>query len=349
MSDTPTNAPAIQPKSEPKSVKDFLALPAYKSRFDEVMGKRAPQFLASITNYVNQSKQVAECDPKTVIASAFVAATLGFPVDKNLGFCWIVPYAKRASFQMGYKGYIQLALRSAQYEVMNAKPINAEAFGGFDKATGEPIILWQNVDDDKPVAGYAFAWRLTTGFVKTCYWSKAKVENHAKRFSQAYRSRKPGQPWQDNFDAMAMKTVIANELRKWGILSVDMQRAIEHDQGSQDDIDAPVKHDDNAGIFDVEASESMGSVLGDDPKADAAKSEGNGHSGQTSGVAYTEAQLKALVTEVENYALNLGITPAKLFEHAKTPSAKRLTDLPYATLQELRAWLEQKAKEATTP
>lgn len=355
---TETTNPAPVARPEPKSVKDFLALPAYRGRFDEVMGKRSAQFMASITNYVSQSRQVAECDPKSVIAAAFVAATLDLPIDKNLGFAWLVPYKGKVQFQLGSRGVTQLALRSGQYERLNAKAINKEAFGGFDKDVGEPIIHWDKVDDEKPIVGYAVAWRLTNGFTKTAYWSKEKVEKHAAKYSQAYRSRKPGQPWFDHFDAMALKTVASNELRKWGILSIEMQRAIQHDAGTQDDIDGPVKHDDGSGLFDVEANESMESALGGTPTGDAGKSEGNATSGQATeptGPAYTEAQLKALAGEVENYCLNLSVTMDKLLEQAKTlgvtvpaKSPKKIAELPYATLQALRGWLEQKAKEATS-
>lgn len=222
--------------STPQSVKDFLALPAYKARFGEVLGARAPQFMASLVAISSQSN-LANCEPRSVIASAMVAATLDLPIEKSLGFAHVVPYGNVAQFQMAAKGYVQLALRSAQYQRMNAKPVNAEAFGGYDEV-GEPRILWEFLDETKPVIGYVVAWKLVNGFTKIAYWPKTKVEAHAMQFSQAYKKKKMDSPWFTNFDKMALKTVVMNELRAWGILSVQMQTALKHDMASQKDVDA---------------------------------------------------------------------------------------------------------------
>lgn len=253
------------PKKQPESVKDFLALPAYRNRFDEVLGKRAPQFMASISNVVSQSRQLSQCEPRSVIAAAFVAATLDLPIDKNLGFAWVVPYKDTATFQLGYKGFVQLALRSGQYARMNACPVNKEAFNGYDEV-GEPVIDWTKLDESKPPVGYAAAWKLTNGFTKTVYWTKEKVEAHAKRFSQAYRG-KGDTPWKSDFDAMALKTVLKNGLSRWGILSIDMQKAVQHDQGAQKDIDAEVElvDNDSSALFDMAAAGGLGDALGEKP------------------------------------------------------------------------------------
>ncbi len=223
-------------ESKPQTVKDFLALPAYKARFGEVLGSRAPQFMASLVAISSQSN-LARCEPRSVIASAMIAATLDLPIEKSLGFAHVVPYGDVAQFQMAAKGYVQLALRSAQYQRMNAKPINAEAFDGYDEV-GEPRINWELLDETKPAIGYVVAWKLTNGFTKIAYWTKTKVEAHAAQFSQAYKKKKMDSPWFTNFDKMALKTVVMNELRAWGILSVQMQTALKHDMTSQKDVDA---------------------------------------------------------------------------------------------------------------
>lgn len=223
-------------QSAPQTVKDFLALPAYKARFGEVLGQRAPQFMASLVAISSQSN-LARCEPRSVIASAMVAATLDLPIEKSLGFAHVVPYGDVAQFQMAAKGYVQLALRSAQYQRMNAKPINAEAFDGYDEV-GEPRINWELLDETKPAVGYVVAWKLINGFTKIAYWTKSKVEAHAAQFSQAYKKKKMDSPWFTNFDKMALKTVVMNELRAWGILSVQMQTALKHDMASQKDVDA---------------------------------------------------------------------------------------------------------------
>ena len=175
------------------------------------------------------------------------AAALDLPVNKNLGFAWIVPYGGRdgkvAQFQMGWKGFVQLALRTSLYQRMNAKPINAEAFGGYDDV-GEPKIIWENIDETKEAIGYVFAWKLTNGFTKVCYWPKSKVEGHAKRYSKAYQKGYDS-PWKTHFDEMALKTVVKNELSRWGILSIQLERALKSDQ-------ATIKEDGEPDFIDAE-------------------------------------------------------------------------------------------------
>jgi len=227
----------------PETVRDYLALPAYKARFGEVLGNRAPQFMASLIQLTNDPN-LAKCEPKSVIASAMIAAVLDFPIEKSLGFAHIVPYGGVAQFQMAAKGYVQLALRSGQYQRLNAKPVNIEAIGGYDEV-GEPEINWSLLDETKPAVGYVVAWKLVNGFVKRAYWSKAKVEDHASRFSQAYRKKKMDSPWFTNFDKMALKTVLMNELRTYGPLSVQMQVAMKHDYAVHTDVDAEPQYIDN--------------------------------------------------------------------------------------------------------
>lgn len=214
----------------------LLKAPAYASRFEEVLGARAPQFVSSLIAIGNTMPDV---EPKSIIGSAMVAAALDLPIDKNLGFSWIIPYRKGdrkyAQFQMGYKGYIQLGMRSGQYARMNAVAINQEVFKGWDEV-GEPVLDWDSYDPDKEVWGYFFGFQLVNGFTKKAVWTKAKVIEHAKRYSQSYRN--DSDIWRDQFHAMAIKTVTSNTLRKWGPLSVQLQRAVSSDQAIIKDIDA---------------------------------------------------------------------------------------------------------------
>ncbi len=223
------------------TVKSLLSQDNYRRRFEEVMGKRAMQFIASITNAASQ-KGLAECEPKSVIAAAFIAATLDLPIDKNLGFAHLVSYKGVCQFQIGYRGFLQLALRSGQYKRMVDAVVNAEAFLGFDDI-GDPKIDWNKIDTSKPAVGYVFAWEMTNGFRKVVYWSKEKVEVHAKRYSKAFGYKDA--PWQTQFDSMALKTVIKAGLSRYGILSIELQKAITHDQGAQQDIEAEVVFVDN--------------------------------------------------------------------------------------------------------
>jgi recombination protein RecT len=208
------------------SVKSLLNQKNYKNRFKEILGQKAQGFMSSLMN-VSQEKMIASCEPNSVVMAAVIAATLDLPIDKNLGFAWIVPYSGKGQFQIGYKGLIQLAMRTGQYQRLNVTEIYAGQLLKFNPLT-------ENVEFDftKPAAGsvigYAGYFRLNNGFEKTVYWSKEKVTAHAKRFSQAYKSGSG--IWKTDENAMFMKTVVKNMLSKWGILSIDMQNAVRFDQ-----------------------------------------------------------------------------------------------------------------------
>ena len=228
-----TKIATLPPK---ETVRSLLARPAYAQRFREVLDKRAPAFMSALVALADDPK-LAKCEPRSVIAAAFVAATLDLPIQRSLGFAYVVPYAGVAQFQVGWKGYVQLALRSGKYRRMAAYPVNAEALKGMDEFC-EPIIEAAALDDTKPAIGYVVAWELTNGFRKTCYWSTERIDAHSRRYSQAVKARKMDSPWFTHPDAMRLKTVVSNELRKWGVLSVEMQQALVADQSSREDIDA---------------------------------------------------------------------------------------------------------------
>jgi recombination protein RecT len=240
-------AVAKRPETPLAKVRSLLNEDAYKRRFESVLKDRAPQFMASITNLVAAERQLQKCRPESIIAAAFVAACLDLPVDKSLGYAWIVPYGDMATFIIGWKGYVQLALRTGLYKAINAFPVNIEALGPFDEV-GERQIYFDKLDTTKPAVGYCCAWKLTTGFVKVCYWSKEEVDAHAAKYSAAVKAKKINSPWFTETDKMRLKTVVANSLRKWGIMSIEthqMQMAVQHDQGAQEYIDAEVAYPDN--------------------------------------------------------------------------------------------------------
>lgn len=230
--------------AQPRNVREYLALPAYKDRFTEVLRQRAPQFMAAITQ-VSQLPALKDAEPRSVLASAMVAATLDLPINPTLGMAFIVAYGdgsgtKVAQFQIGYKGLIQLALRSGQYKRLNAGPLSEGAFQGYDHV-GEPVIDFTKNDPLLPPVGYYCAFETLNGFCKSVYWTQAQVEAHARRFSKAYQ-KGWNSPWKSDFQSMATKTVIKAALTKWGIMSVEMQRAAVHDQGVQADVDADVNY-----------------------------------------------------------------------------------------------------------
>jgi recombination protein RecT len=220
----------------------LLKRPEYAKRFEAVLGERAAQFASSLLTIGASMKDV---EPRSILGSAMIAAALDLPIDKNLGFAWIIPYKKwnpvkrveekLAQFQMGYKGYVQLAQRTSLYERMNATTINEEVFQGYDDV-GEPLLDWKQYDPAKPVWGYFFGFKLTNGFTKKAVWTKDKLIEHAKRYSQSYRSG--ADIWKEQLDGMGTKTVISNTLRKWGPLSVQLQRALQADSAVIPDVDA---------------------------------------------------------------------------------------------------------------
>lgn len=256
-------------------VKQCISQDKVKARFAEVLGKKAPQFLASITNVVSGSAQLQECSANSIMSAAFVAATYDLPIDSNLGFAAIVPYnnAKwnpatrqrekhmEAQFQLMYKGFIQLAIRSGYYEKMNYAIVYNDELKSYNPITGTIEFVpdfskcSQRLNGDSSnIAGYYARFLLKTGFVQELYMSKEEVNNHAKKYSQSYRSdlknNKQNSKWTTDFDAMALKTVIKLLLSRWGILSVDMQRAIQDDQKT----------------YDEEGSESYGDNKPDEPE-----------------------------------------------------------------------------------
>lgn len=204
------------------TIKQLMNSESVKKRFEEVLGKKAPQFMTSVINLVNSDTNLQKCDQMSVIGSAMVAATLDLPVDKNLGYAWIVPYGNRATFQLGYKGYIQLALRTGQYKSINVIEVYEGELQKWNRLTEEFEIDFDKKQSDA-IVGYAAYFELINGFKKTVYWTKEEVERHRKRFSKSDFG------WKNDYDAMAKKTVLKNMLSKWGILSIEMQQAFIED------------------------------------------------------------------------------------------------------------------------
>ena len=233
-------------------VKAFTNQKDIKERFQRALGQKAPQFMTSLVNAVAASTQLQKVDPNSIMAAAFVAASFDLPIDSNLGFAAIVPYKDKAQFQMMYKGFIQLAIRSGQYEKMNCSVVYEDELKSYNPITGEIAFndfagcQQRNAGADDKIVGYYALFKLISGFTSELYMSKAEIENHARKYSKAYQydiqQRKKSSKWSTDFDAMAKKTVIKLLLSRWGILSIDMQKAITDDQK----------------VFDEAGSESYG-------------------------------------------------------------------------------------------
>ncbi|TNU61827.1 recombinase RecT [Bacillus velezensis] len=248
------NAPG-QPQGT--TMKGLLSSPAVMNRFEEVLGKRASQFTASILSLYNSENTLQKAEPMSVISSAMVAATLDLPVDKNLGYAWIVPYKGRAQFQLGYKGYIQLALRTGQYKSINCISVHKGELQKWNPLTEEIEIDFEKRESGA-VIGYAAYFELLNGFRKTVYWTKAQVEKHKKKFSKSDFG------WGKDWDAMALKTVLKSMLSKWGILSIEMQKAVIEDNEERERIDITDEMVEPE-IIDAEAPEEKPSAQNADP------------------------------------------------------------------------------------
>lgn len=216
------------------SVKSLLSTDNIKAKFQEILKDRAAGFTANLAVMVNNSAALSKCEPLSVISAAVVSASLDLPLDPNLGFAAVVPFGEKAQFQIMYKGLIQLAQRSGQYKTIGVTEIFEGELKNQNRLTGEYEFNFSAKVSDK-VIGYAAYFKLLNGFEKTIYWPIEQVDKHGKRFSQTYK--KGFGLWKDDFDSMAKKTVLKNLISKWGILSIDMQKAVKFDSGVVKDVE----------------------------------------------------------------------------------------------------------------
>ena len=202
-----------------------------KKKFQEMLGNKAAGFLTSLINTTNGNAQLQQADPNSILKAGAIAATLDLPIDANLGFAYIVPYNNKgkneAQFQMGYKGFVQLAIRTGQYKRINVTELYEGQFESYDPITDE---LKYNLDNrlSDEITHYVAYFQTINGFEKYNVMSKEEIENHAKKFSKTYSYK--GSTWQTNFNTMAKKTVLKLLLSKFGILSIEMQTAQKVDQ-----------------------------------------------------------------------------------------------------------------------
>lgn len=212
------------------SLKDIMSSPAMFQKLNGVLGneKVANSFVSSVISVANGNTMLRNANPMTIVTSAMVAATLQLPIVPTLGMAYIVPYKGQASFQIGYKGIIQLAERSGQVKNIIAEEVYEGQLVKKNKFTGE-YVFDEDAKTGDNVIGYMARLELTNGFSKTIYWTKDEVEAHAKKYSQAYRSGY-NTPWKSDYHAMAKKTLLKALLSKYAPLDIAMQQAIRFDQ-----------------------------------------------------------------------------------------------------------------------
>jgi recombination protein RecT len=225
----------LAPKAKTKVdvLKDIMNAPSVREQFANALKENSGVFVASVIDLYNGDPYLQACDPKAVVMEALKAAVLKLPINKALGFAYIVPFKNVPQFQIGYKGLIQLAMRTGQYRIINNDVVYEGEFQTRNKLTGEFDLSGEKKSDT--VIGYFAHIEMLNGFAKTLYMTKDQVVKHAQRYSKSYNVQNG--PWQKEFDAMAKKTVLRNLLSHYGFLSVDMVSAMTSDIESDDVLD----------------------------------------------------------------------------------------------------------------
>ena len=236
------------------TTKDFFSKQAVQDKLKELVGKNAPAFATSVLQIVNSNSMLVNADPQTVFSAACMAATLNLPINNNLGFAYIVPFKNNktntieAQFQLGYKGFIQLAQRSGQFSRIAATPVYEGQLLKANPLLGYEFD-WEVEPKGEPI-GYVAFFKLLNGFTAELYMSKADVQKHANKYSQT--AKKGYGVWKDQFEAMALKTVLKLLLSKQAPLSIEMQQAQLSDQSVIRDVNG---HDfdylDNEAVLDT--------------------------------------------------------------------------------------------------
>ena len=221
----------------------YLTNDAVKNQINNVIGgKNGPRFISSIVSAVQANPALQECTNPSILSAALLGESLNLSPSPQLGQYYLVPYANNdantteAQFQLGYKGYIQLAIRSGQYKKLNVLAIKEGELIRFDPLNEEievRLIQDEEKRENAQTIGYYAMFEYTNGFRKAMYWSKAKMLAHAKKYSPGYRKdlSKGTQYtfWSKDFDGMAYKTMRRQLISKWGVMSIDLQSAIDAD------------------------------------------------------------------------------------------------------------------------
>ena len=228
--------------SRPQKMTFSMAIssPSYQKLINNTIRdpQRAARFVSSITSAVAVNPLLQECDPSTILSGALLGESLGLSPSPQLGQYYLVPYKDNkagrtvAQFQIGYKGLVQLALRSGYYKSLNVFAVKAGELKKWNPVTEELVL--DIIEDDitremTETEGYVATFTYLNGFTKTLYWSKKKMEGHALRYSKGYAAKKGYTFWEKDFDAMAFKTMLRQLISKWGIMSVEMQNAFDND------------------------------------------------------------------------------------------------------------------------
>lgn len=227
-----------------------LSADSVQQQFKNAMGENSGAFVASIIDLYISDTYLQNCDPNQVIGQCLKAAVMKLPINKTLGFAFIVPYKKGdqqiPQFQIGWKGFVQLAIRTNMYKHINCEEVYEGEYVLKNKLTGEFDL--NGLKTSEKVIGYFAHHELLNGFSKTLYMTVEKVHQHAAKYSKSYTQTYG--PWKLEFDAMALKTVLKLLLSKFGYLSIDMAAAMDSDD-VVDQIQSEITMNGNKQNFDA--------------------------------------------------------------------------------------------------
>ena len=261
------------------SLGELMHSPAVVGKLNEVWNspQMANSFMSSVISVANGNPQLRNAEPMSIIGAAMVAATMQLQVIPTLGQCYIIPYGKKAQFQVGYLGLLQLCQRSGQFKKIIAAPVHEGEYVSGDEFDEEYVFDKKQKKSDK-VIGYMAKFELLNGFTKVAYWDIEKVKAHATKFSQAFRAGF-NSPWKSDFDAMAQKTVLKSIL-KFAPKSIEMQNAVTFDQSvintntsDVQDLDIDAFAPEYVDNIESEKKENIAAMAAEAAKADANKKE----------------------------------------------------------------------------
>ena len=212
----------------------YVNNPATKKAITNTLGeKKTLTFISSIVSAVTNNEALQKCDPQSIVSGALLGESLNLSPSPQLGHYYLVPYGNKATFQLGYKGFLQLAERTGNYRKIIAQPIKEGELISYNPLEEElkiNPILDDNVRENTKTIGYYAMFEYINGFRKVIYWSREKMERHAEKYSKGYQAKKGYTFWEKDFDSMACKTMLRQLISKWGIMSTEMQMAYQADQ-----------------------------------------------------------------------------------------------------------------------
>lgn len=256
------NNSLVQKSNQRLGITAYLTNDAVKNQINNVIGgKDGTKFISAVVSAVNNNPALQECTNQSILAAALLGESLKLSPSPQLGQYYMVPFndknkGKVAQFQLGYKGYIQLAIRSGQYKKLNVLAIKEGELIRFNPLEEEievSLIEDEEAREQAPTIGYYAMFEYTNGFKKAMYWSKAKMEAHALKYSMGYRAKKGYTFWEKDFDAMAYKTMLRQIISKWGIMSIEMQSALDADMAviNEDGTKSYVENEPEADVIEL--------------------------------------------------------------------------------------------------